>query len=29
MTNNVGLPFSVGDNISQFTINIKQDNWNW
>ena len=29
MTNNVGLTFSVGDTILQFTINIKQENWNW
>ena len=26
MTNNVGLAFSVGDTIPQFTICIKQDN---
>ena len=26
MTNNVGLTFSVGDIIPQFTISIEQDN---
>ena len=29
MTNNSGLPFSVGDTTSWFTINIEQDNQNW
>jgi hypothetical protein len=29
MTNNVGLTFSVGDIIPQFTINIEQDDYNW
>ena len=29
MTNNVGLTFNVGDNVSRVTIVIEQDNQNW
>ena len=29
MINDVGLTFSVGDTIPQFTLSIEQDNWNW
>ena len=29
MTKNVGITFSVGDTIPQFTIIIEQDNHNW
>jgi hypothetical protein len=29
MTNNVGLPFRVGDSIRQCTINIEEDKQNW
>ena len=29
VTNNVGLPFNVGDTTTRFMISIEQDNQNW